>query len=278
MFKWILARLNQLAKFVTERLEAYDVTPAGRAIQEFVTDLSTWYVRRSRERMKSGEEGRDVLRHVLIELSKLMAPFVPFTAEALWGKLQVTSYKLQTSVESVHLVDWPKIEEIDAEVLSTMDAVRKIVETGLAARATAKMPIRQPLQKAKITNYKSQITNEYLEIIKEELNVKEVIVEKGAGELAVELDTILTEELKLEGMKRELIRAVNNLRKEAKLTIQDKIVWELKKSPVMEKLLSTYRDELCMATLASDVRLSDAIGASKKGMVKLGEEEIEFGF
>ncbi|OGL77225.1 hypothetical protein A3J43_04370 [Candidatus Uhrbacteria bacterium RIFCSPHIGHO2_12_FULL_54_23] len=277
--KWIVARVSQLIKLVTERLEAYDITPAGRAIQEFVTDLSTWYVRRSRERMKSGdEEARQTLRLVLIEAATLIAPFVPFTAEALWGKLQRTRNKEQGTIESVHLADWPKAGEIDLDVLNTMAAVRKIVEAGLAARAAAKMPIRQPLQCARIRNLELGIKEEYIEILKDELNVKEVIIEKGAGELAVELDTNLTEELKLEGMKRELIRAVNNLRKAAKLTIQDTIAWELQRTPATEKVVEAWRGELLTATLATAVTLVNAVQAGTKGIVKLGEEEVGFGF
>ncbi|MFA4873454.1 MAG: class I tRNA ligase family protein [Patescibacteria group bacterium] len=276
--RWILARLNQLIALVTERLEAYDVTPAGRAIEEFVTDLSTWYVRRSRERMKTGSESRAVLRYVLIEFSKLIAPFIPFTAEALWQKIHGTQNMEHGTEGSVHLADWPQAGEIDKEVLVHMDAVRKVVEVGLAARAAAKIPVRQPLQRASIKYQESGIKEEYADILKDELNVKEVVFEKSTGPLSVELDTHLTEELKLEGMKREFIRAVNNLRKEAKLTIKDQIVLSVQKTPISEQLINTYKNDLLKATISSEVRFVEEVASTRHAQVKLGGEDIVFGF
>ena len=224
--------------------------------------------------LNDSENARATLRYVLIELSKLLAPFVPFTADALWSKLQVASYKSQ---ESVHLSDWPEVQTIGQEVLASMDSVRKIVEVGLAARAKTKMPIRQPLKRATIKEQRTVLGDEYIDILKDELNVKEVIVERGEGELVVELDTQLTEELKLEGMKRELIRAVNNLRKEAKLTIKDKIKLEVQSSSVTDKLLKHYQEELLAATISEEIVLVEALAGTQAGSVTLDGKETKFG-
>ncbi|OGL87863.1 hypothetical protein A3I42_03145 [Candidatus Uhrbacteria bacterium RIFCSPLOWO2_02_FULL_49_11] len=290
--RWIIARLHQLIALVTERLEAYDITPAGRAIEEFVTDLSTWYVRRSRERIKSeklqdtrnkipsdSEQARATLRFVLLELSKLVAPFIPFTAEALWQKIHGTWNMGHGTEGSVHLADWPQAGEIDKEVLVRMDTVRKVVEAGLAARAAVKIPIRQPLQRAMIMEHGSwSIEQQYIDLIKEELNVKEVIFENVEGPMRVKLDTNLTEELKLEGMKREFIRAVNNLRKEAKLTIRDQIALSVQKTPISEQLINTYKKDLLKATISSEVRFVEEVASTRHAQVTLGGEDIEFGF
>jgi len=281
--RWILARLNQLTKLVTERLEAYDVTPAARAIQEFVAELSTWYVRRSRERMKEGdEEGRKALRYVLIQLSQLLAPFVPFTADALWqrlGKAQRQEGVEAQSTESVHLSDWPEVQKIDEDVLSNMDSVRKIVEAGLAARAAAKMPIRQPLRGAKIKGQGVMISEQYIEIVKDELNVKGVTWENKQGETLVELDTELDEELKLEGMKRELIRAMNNLRKEAKLTINDRVTLQLQSGEATIRLWEQSKEEIAQAVHADNIVLVEGVvNGEKTGKVILGDNEVTFGW
>ncbi|MEW6610914.1 MAG: class I tRNA ligase family protein [Patescibacteria group bacterium] len=276
--RWILARLNQLTKFVTERLDAYDITPAGRAIEEFVTDLSTWYVRRSRERMKAGdEEGRATLKYVLAELSKLIAPFAPFTAEALWQKLTASGLRHKASVESVHLAEWSEAGEIDAEVVSLMDMVRKIVEAGLAARAEAKMPIRQPLQSARVAIQRTMSNEQYIELVKDELNVKEIVVGKTEGSMSVELDTNLTEELKLEGMKREFVRAVNNLRKQSKLTIKDRVRLEIVDCIEVQKLMREYKNELFHAILAKEITSVKTVTTTSRSIVELGGAKVEFG-
>jgi isoleucyl-tRNA synthetase len=143
-----------------------------------------------------------------------MAPFMPFVAEALWQKL--TGNEFTNEKASVHLEAWPfspEAEEAEPEIIVQMEIVRKIVEMGLAKRDEVKIKIRQPLQAIKIKNQKLKIDNESLiDLIKDELNIK--TVEFIDGDEGVELDTTMTPELESEGLKREIVRAVNNLRKE----------------------------------------------------------------
>ncbi|MBI4999254.1 isoleucine--tRNA ligase, partial [Candidatus Gottesmanbacteria bacterium] len=161
--KWILSRLHQLIKTVTDSLDKYDAQTASLAIEKLVEDLSLWYVRRSRDRvgptaLNGGDKNScyTTLREVLVTLSKLLAPFSPFLAEEIFKNL--------TGEESVHLSDWPQIPRFKAiqppgltgltpwEMIEEMEIVRKICELGHAVRKQAKIKVRQPLAKIKIKN------------------------------------------------------------------------------------------------------------------------------
>ena len=270
--EWIVAKLNLLVKEVTANLDNYDIFSSARKIEDFIDDLSTWYLRRSRERFK-GEDNHDrldalkTLRHVLLELSKLMAPFTPFIAEYLYQELKGEK-------ESVHLEEWPTAREelINQKTLRGMNSVRQVVELGLAKRAEAGIKIRQPLAKLKIGDeYLDLIKDEYLYLIKDELNVKEIEQEMGGGEFRVELDTTLTDELKEEGIARELIRTINNLRKEMKLTIQDRVkILYHTDDEVLKQVFVKHAEELKQGTLASEIDMSD----DKLEKVKVNETEV----
>ncbi len=223
---WIIAKLKLLNKEVSEAFEAYNLPKATRPITDFVDELSTWYLRRSRDRFK--EEGEDkeavltTLRYVLCELAKIMAPAMPFMAENLWQK--VTGYNFTAENKSVHLEAWSEISaltEAEQEVLDKMSLVRKIVELGLAKRDEAGIKIRQMLGFI-IVKSKETLTDEYLELIKDELNIQGVNWEAGESDYPeLTLDTEITPELKKEGIKRELVRLINNLRKDLNLTLSD---------------------------------------------------------
>ncbi len=254
--RWIVARLHQLIKLTTEQLELYHLTEAVRAIGEFINELSVWYVRRSRDRFKSGDQsGINTLGYVLSELTKLMAPFAPFTAEHVYQQISGTK-------ESVHLESWPKVSKklIDEKLLAEMDLARQIVERGLAARAEAGIKVRQPIASLKIKNPASVKTaagkqelvdkEEFLELIKDEVNVKEIIFDDKI-EKEVELDTALTDELKLEGQAREIIRQINQWRKESKLTVNDRI--ELYQRG-LDQLFDKLGEEIMRVTLTRAVK------------------------
>ncbi len=241
--RWILSRLSDLLESVTKNLGGtpqstlvredgkfrvenirFDVLTAGREIVEFVSDLSTWYVRRSRDRFKgSGNEmALQTLGHVLLTLSKIMAPFTPHIAEGLYRELK-------GSADSVHLEEWPRtwqeengLPPADPELIGKMGNVRFAVSLGLERRTVEKLNVRQPLSRMTIKS-SVQFEDWMREIVADEMNVKEVVCENSRG-FEVALDTALTPELKREGAARELTRAVNALRKEAKLTIQDRII------------------------------------------------------
>jgi len=259
--KWILTKVSVLVKEVTENMDNYDTVKAGRPLKEFIDELSTWYVRRSRDRFK-GEDMADkinasnTLRHVLVLLSKLMAPFTPFIAEKIYLELTGGRYK-----ESVHLEDWPEIRKSDEEVLANMTTVRKVVELGLSLRAEAGVKVRQVLGRAALEENKLSL--EYLEIVKDELNVKEVVAEinqkgvwvsKEEGGLKVSLDMELTPELKREGLVREVVRAINQLRKESGLTVSDQVnlVYETTDED-LSSVLVQYGDTVKTAVLAASL-------------------------
>ncbi|HPI67379.1 MAG TPA: class I tRNA ligase family protein [bacterium] len=260
--KWIAAKLDLLIKEVTAALESYDLFTSGRKIEEFINDLSIWYVRRSRERFKSeniDDKNQAVftLGKVLFELTKILAPFIPFSAEYIYQELGKNCGALK---ESVHLEEWPMINEklIEQSVLDNMSLTRQVVEMGLAKRAEAGIKVRQPLNKFKIQNPKLKIKEEYLNLIRDEINVKEIGQEEGQGELAVELDTEITEELKEEGILRELVRTINNLRKESGLTIADRIkIYYQTDDELVKRVLEKYAVELRKQTLADELINSD---------------------
>jgi isoleucyl-tRNA synthetase len=215
--KWIFSRLNSLILETTSLLEKYDVTGAARKIEKFVIeDLSLWYIRRSRKRFqkpatkKELKEASQVLNSVLMTLSKLTAPFTPFLSEQIFQRLKGTNFKKE---KSVHLESWPKIDSelIDRKLEKKMERAREIVSLALAERAKAKIKIRQPLRELTIPeDFKREPG--LLELIKEEVNVKEI----SFGQ-KLKLDTEITPELKEEGEIREILRKIQQKRKETGL-------------------------------------------------------------
>jgi isoleucyl-tRNA synthetase len=261
-----VARLWQLTKEVTKNMDAYDLPRSVRPITDFINDLSTWYIRRSRERFKSDNE-KDKLKamettcYVLIELSKIMAPFTPFLAETIWQK--TTGHDFKDENKSVHLEAWPeKLRLVVAKenwaeekekILEEMVMVRKIVEMGLARRDEAGIKVRQPLTEAFVENY--NLKKEYEDLIKDELNVKNVRVSRGEGELKVGLDLIITDDLKREGVKRELTRAVNALRKEAGMTIADRAeIYYETDDDVSREIIEEFAEDIMNDTLSEAIK------------------------
>lgn len=249
--QWILARLNQLTQTVTENLDSYKLLEPVRAIREFIDDLSTWYLRRSRDRIKDGDESaKKTLYTVLKTLSKLLAPVAPFAAEDLWQKL-----KSESEVESVHLTAWPAVEKYNEEIIEHMQLVRDLCTVGNALRKKANIPVRQPLSFFFVTE---DLTDAYKEIIKEELNVK--AVEKGS---VIVFDERITPELKKEGDYRELIRAIQDLRKEKGLMPSDVISLTLANE--YKDIVSGFEDDLQKTVSAKEMVFAD------------GEEKIKIG-
>lgn len=179
MDKWILSRLNSLIKFVDEGLNEYKITETSRAIETFVDDLSNWYVRRSRDRFwgnkmtKSKEAAYTTLYTVLVTLSKLLAPYIPFTAENIYQNL-VRNFD-ENAPESVHLCDYPVADEarIDDLLEKGMDNVLKLVVLGRAARNKSNIKNRQPLSHL-FYNGRYELTEDLKELVEDELNVKSV--------------------------------------------------------------------------------------------------------
>ena len=179
MDKWILSRLNTLIKFVDTSLENYKITESSRAMTDFVDDLSNWYVRRSRERFWGKGMPQDkinaymTLYTVLTTMTKLSAPFIPFMAENMYQNLVCKQYS--DAPKSVHLCDFPVADEalIDTNLEYNMELVLSAVVAGRAARNTANIKNRQPIGNMYIKADKA-LDSMYLDIIREELNVKNV--------------------------------------------------------------------------------------------------------
>ena len=238
---WILSRLHQLIAEVDSHMSVYDIPSAVSPILPFIDDASNWYVRRSRKRFWKSDNDNDkenaykTLHYVLVQLSKVMAPFTPFLAEELYRKL--------TGGESVHLLDWPVSGHVSEMVINEMATVRSAITEGLNQRALAGIKVRQPLSKVDVPG---SVNAELAQIIAEELNVKEVV---GAAE-AVAIDTKLTTALRQEGVAREAIRQVQDARKKAGLDVDDRIKLLLSTDDATtKKALALFADEINTETL-----------------------------
>jgi isoleucyl-tRNA synthetase len=166
--RWILSRLNGTVERVIERMEDYDTTFAGRAVAQLVDDLSNWYVRRSRRRFWDGDPGAFATLHdCLVTIAKLLAPLTPFVADEIYENLDATE-------PSVHLCDFPAPAERDEELEWQMRVARDAVELGRAARAQAKVKVRQPLPEAVVVAADRERTaiERFEALVREELNVK----------------------------------------------------------------------------------------------------------
>lgn len=241
--RWILSSLNQLIKEGSEHLDNFRIFEAGRLVRDFVNDFSTWYIRRSRDRFKSEnlEDRKDALSttyFVLMELSKYLAPFTPFFAENLYLKL-----KEMGDPESVHLCDWPEGGKVEDGILELMEEARRTVSLALEKRMSAGVKVRQPLFKLEIRNPKLETKKEYLELIKDEVNVKEIVFDQNLKE-EVELDTNITPELQKEGNIREIIRAIQELRKNKNLTPSEKIDLSVKTDEIGREFLNLAQEQI----------------------------------
>lgn len=257
---WILTRLASLTKNVTESLDRYELDKASKPLALFVDDLSTWYLRRSRERFKGDDENDKqfalaTIQTVLVEFSKLMAPFMPFASEDLYQKV-----KSVDSQESVHLAQWPAVSEVDEKILSDMSEVRTIVTQALELRATAGLKIRQPLSDLKV---KSAVAKDsgLSDLIKDELNVKTVSVDESI-ESAVWLNTEISEDLKQEGLAREFIRSLQELRKKADLNPRDTISLIIETNDAGQKLIETFKTEISKTAQVTDISFAKTEGES----------------
>lgn len=218
--RWIVSRLQETAHEMTESMERYQLDLASRPLSWFIEDLSVWYLRRSRDRFKGddtadADQARATLRFVLKEFSKLMAPVMPFYAEYLYRQVKEEGEEM-----SVHLCSWPELGQKDTEVIDHMGSVREIVSKALELRSEAGIKVRQPLAKVVVRGDILPEGVEYSRLVEEEVNVKKVIsVREGEG---VELDVELTEELREEGMYRDLLRSTQEFRKESGMSVSDR--------------------------------------------------------
>ncbi len=336
MDKWIISKLNTLVKDIDEKLEKYDITSSAIEIEEFTDSLSNWYVRRNRERFWSQELTDDkigayvTLYEVLVKLVKISAPYVPFITDEIYQNLVVG---LDSSApESVHLCSWPEVEEqnIDSKLEEEMDLAYKIVKIGRSARNSVNIKNRQPLSEMLISV--RSLPEYYSDIVKEELNVKKVVLGadmkdyvhfevkpnlpvlgkkygkliprikeeiaklnqmdlavkvqnggteyiqigdeqielfsenllitmqgkegfafSGSGEIGVVIETTITEELREEGMLREVLSKVQNMRKDRGFEVLDRINLFIYGNEYVEKIVKKFENTIKHDTLTNKI-------------------------
>ena len=263
--RWLLSKLSGLVGAVTGGLDTYDAVEPARRIQRFVDDLSNWYIRRSRRRFWKSQSDRDklaayqTLYEALTALSRLMAPFAPFVADAMYRNL--------TDGVSVHLADFPEPAPVqDPQVETDMARARQAVEAGLAARDAARLKVRQPL--AGIALPGDPLPEDIAAIVRDELNVKTLTF----GALEVQLDTVITEELKLEGLAREVVRAIQDRRKKIGLNVEDRIDTRYESDGMLSRALERHGDYIKTETLSVTLAPGRDEGFNGEQMMLEGEQ------
>jgi isoleucyl-tRNA synthetase len=233
--KWILSRYVNVQKGVDAKLIKFDAQSATSLIENLIDDLSTWYIRRSRNRIWLNSNDSDdkssfysTLYTVLKNLSVIIAPFMPYLSEEIFTNL--------TDSPSVHLEDWPNLSSnlIDKELEADMELIRSIVEKGHSERKNVQIPLRQPLSKAIIYS-PEKISNKnvdgLIKVVEDELNIKKAEM-KIYKEFKVVLDTKLTKDLKDEGEARKIIRMIQSERKKIGLNPEDYVKVMLQNWPL----------------------------------------------
>ncbi|MFH0930038.1 MAG: isoleucine--tRNA ligase [Candidatus Moraniibacteriota bacterium] len=285
--KWIISELNSLIKNANQHMEKYELNKTARLFPVFIDNLSNWYVRRGRKRFWKSENDGDknqayeTLHYVLIELPKLMAPFTPFVAEEIYKNLVPTPPQSslragEEAVVSVHLADFPVADEklIDDDLNEKMQLTRRFVKLGLAARAKVGIKVRQPLAELKINE---DVGGDMAELIREEVNVKKVSFSGGITEepgyvreeeinWEAGLDTKITDELRLEGEARELVRRIQELRKRAGFQVDNRVALSYAGgSDIFDK----FGDLIAKETLAEELSKGEDKDADISEMVEL---------
>ncbi len=273
--RWIVSRVHELSAHIEEFMNGYNIPDALSAVMPFLDDASNWYVRRSRRRFWKSEDDTDknqayqTIHYVLVRLSMVLAPFVPFLADELYQKL--------TGGESVHLLDWPHDNPVDDKVLADMARTRNLINQCLALRmrkndttGEVQVKIRQPLAFASYSGKRLDLY--YEQIMRDELNVKRInwiedlrdytsdacavpvkIDDPDSRQAWVEISKELTPELKREGLSREVIRVVQKARKDAGLNVDDRITLNVTtKDSELAQALAEWQAAIQKETLATN--------------------------
>ena len=259
---YIRSRFSEMHAAMTDGFESYRLDVAVAPIGSFVDDLSTWYLRRSRDRLRhdteDGAYARETMRYILMETAKCIAPIAPFYAEYLYlqmSKYHPVSFSLP---ESVHLCRWPRKTRPDHSILAAMRHVRTVVSVAHEHRARAGIKVRQPLTRLTL---KTAVPDVLKTIIADEVRVKEVVVDSGSAEEVV-LDTTLTPELLAEGFVRTCIRAIQNLRREKGLSLTEKVgVLHISLPPEQEEYVRHHENTVKRETQVKEIAYTRADGA-----------------
>ncbi len=269
--KWIISRTEQLNKIMKESLENYETIKACAFTKKYIEDLSTWYIRNSRNHFNENNPNtRKTTYYILNKLSKILAPILPFVTEKIFQDINNTK-------DSVHLQSYPSPQEnlINKNLESEMETTRKIVSLALRQRDKAQIGIKWPLQKA-IVSTPMQPNKELTKIIKNELNIKEIIYKKS-NNIEVTLDINQTSELQAEGYTREISRKIQALRKQANLIKSDNIELEII-SDFNESLaphIESIQKQVGAKTISLE-KLQKKFKYSKEGKIKSKKFQISF--
>ncbi len=280
--RWLFSRLADVTRTITTAMESYDLIGATRPFREWVDDLSTWWLRRSRDRLKSKNiyermDALRTLREALLSTARLLAPFAPFFADRLYQDMNGPKM-------SVHLDRWPNVDTrlMDAQLMADMQWIREVAAAAHELRARHKLPVRQALASLAVriadTSLASRVTarSELLALLREETNVEQVTVSGFAGlgvePWIIELDTRITPELKKKGFAREISRRVMNLRKSLRLAPSDRILLSFVAGDQdVRGILEILASDLGNETGAVNVSVEESVSAAPAC-----EDELEF--
>lgn len=265
MDKWILTRTQDAVNKIHKYMSEYVLPTAVSEVKPLIDDISTWYIRRSRERFVAGDKNAiNTLYTVLFDVIRALAPLIPFTTEYIFQLIKDTlPPKLQK--ESVHLTDFPKVSELsteDEKLLTTMTEIRNIASIAQSIRVSEKLPLKQPLANLAIKT-EININEQYKELLKDELNVEQIIVGKiptgfvsvESKEQIVALDTTITEELKKAGLLREVIRTIQAARKSQGFKLGDTPKATLFVNTQIRELIEAHIEEIIKKASLSRIEL-----------------------
>jgi isoleucyl-tRNA synthetase len=273
--RWLLAELGATIDDVDKAMDAYDPPTAARRLEAFVLDLSTWYVRRSRRRFWKSESDSDkrsayqTMYQVLISLTQLLAPFMPFLSETMYQNLGAGTDGLP---DSVHLTDWPDaaLEWRDDELRKEMSTVRRLVANGLAARNAAGIKVRQPLKGVIIAD--RPLRRDLEAVLLEELNIKSATYAGEGGALTI--DTEISDDLKREGLARDLVRKIQELRKQSGFAVEDRIQLVYEGDGILVEALEGWRDYIATEVLATSIARGATPGGGPTDALQIEGHEL----
>jgi len=278
--RWILSRLNRTVAEVSARLENYGIAAAARKIEDFtINDFSLWYVRRSRRRLQHPQSAAElkaaagIFAAVLEGLAKMCAPFVPFLSEEIYQDLSGAGFG---KGKSVHLEPWPAPLEkfIDDDLEAGMEEVRRLVAWALAERAKRGVKVRQPL--AKLVLREKNLPDGLRDLVKEEINVKEIVFDADLPVFAA-LDWELTPELEEEGAMREIIRQIQELRKSARLTPADKIAVYTHAGGELAETMAKHQAMVAKETKSEGLKFETPDKTAAQAKIKIGGQALWLG-
>jgi len=275
MDRWLLARVGETAQAVRRRMDGYDANGACRQLAALLDDTSTWYVRRSRARFRDDRDPERArvacatLYTALVQLVRMLAPFIPFMTETIWRNLTSGQPDLPCSV---HLTDFPELDpaHADGELLEGMARLRRLVDAARPQREAAKIPVRQPLASATVAG--DPLPPELEEILAEELNVRAVHHADlpQDGRPTVLLDLTLTPELRDEGWVRTLTRRIQDLRRLARLQPGETIEVRFAAGEPVARALEAARAQIAAQVYADRIERSRSGRRPQDGQVSEG--------